>query len=144
MSEASDSVIRFGGAIVMRLVLVLVALACLLLSVPALADVDLPVSASSSVKGTIAPEGETEVFSFDATAGTLLSLSLAGKKSPDLRLQPELRDPVGALVSIGAPAPAAKIKAVTPDGSAGFSMDNPKGSHARYGMTLFVRPPPAK
>jgi hypothetical protein len=96
---------------VLRTVLPCLALALLILPAPALAGVDLPVTASSSLKGTIAPEGEVEVFSFDATAGTLLSITLVAKKSPDLTFEPVLRDPMGDPVPLGLGAPAAKVKA---------------------------------
>jgi len=55
---------------VTRSALPFAALAFCLFAGPAVAGVDLPVSATSSVEGTIAPAGEREVFSFRATAGT--------------------------------------------------------------------------
>jgi len=65
-----------------RLLQVLVAL--LVLAVPVAADVDVELAAKGNVLGTLLPEGEVDVFRFDAVAGTQLTLAVSARKKAPL------------------------------------------------------------
>ncbi len=68
--------------------------ACLLFLTPALlADVDVELPDRATVKGTLMPDGEVDVFRFRAVAGSELTLTVSSKKKAPLDLAPVVTDP---------------------------------------------------
>ncbi|MCK6480112.1 MAG: hypothetical protein L6R43_08160 [Planctomycetes bacterium] len=77
----------------------------------ALAGVDAEVPAALKAKGTLAREGEADVFRFEAAAGTVLSLSIAAQGKAPLAFEPRLVGPGEAPLSLdGAEAKPGKFR----------------------------------
>jgi len=89
------------------------ALAALALAAPhAGAAVDVQVPLKAKARGTILPEGEIEIYRFDADAGTVINLSISPKKGLPLSMGAILRGPDGAVVALGEGAvDGGKVKA---------------------------------
>ena len=74
-------------------------MAVLLSSAPAAAGIDLEVPSNASLRGSIAAADARDYYYFEATAGSLLKLSVSGK---GLDLSVELTDPDQDLVRLTA------------------------------------------
>jgi pre-peptidase len=83
-----------------RLVVVSVLLMTLVFAGSAPAGVDTEVTGKAKVKSTVNPSGETETFRLDATAGTLLTITLK-RKTGNLDLAVEVRDPTAGTLDLG-------------------------------------------
>ncbi len=75
-------------------------IAAIALCSAALAGVDAEIGGNAKVSGSLAPEGDVDIFRFDAGAGSLLSLSVAAKKKAPLDFTLSLFAPDGSLVAL--------------------------------------------
>ena len=74
--------------------------ALVLAAAAARADIDVETAAAIKAKSTLSPQGETETFRFDATAGTRLSFSLVAARGASLQFAPVLTAPDASEVDL--------------------------------------------
>ena len=120
-------------------------LALALLAPAARADVSSELPPKASVKSTLVPAGETEVFRVDAVAGSTLDLSLSAKKKEALTsFDVELRGPDDELVDLSSASDTGKkfsVKKLVLMSSGTYTLTVGGEGTGEYSLSLTVGAP---